>query len=68
MDTRKDLLKLYHPSRQTPKEVVTASDLVMDAMYWNGCPAGSFSKVFKRYKYALPEGIVVYGDNDYKRY
>lgn len=68
MDTRKDLLKLYHPSRQTPKEVATASDVVMDAMYWNGCPAGSFSKTFSRYRNDMPKGIVVYGNSTYKRY
>ena len=67
MNPAKDLVKLYHPSGQNPKEVATASEVVMEALYQLGLPAGSFSTVYKNYNYSLPAAIVVVG-SDFHRY
>lgn len=64
MNSAKDLIKLYHPNGQNPKEVATASGVVMDALYQLGLPAGSFPIVRKNYNYVLPTGIIVIGSDE----
>ncbi len=66
MDTNKDLIKLYHPNGQNPKEVATTCDVVIEALYQLGLPAGTFSVVYKKYNYNLPSSIIVIGSNDHR--
>lgn len=63
MDVSKDLLKLYHPSGQSPKEVATVASLVVRALYSLGLPCGDYTRVYKEYNYKIPRGILVIGED-----
>lgn len=63
VNTVKDLVKLYHPSGQQPKEMATAVQLTIGALYSLGLPTGEYDKVLKNLNYKLPSSIIVVGSD-----
>lgn len=67
-DVRKDAVMIYHQASQQPKALMSGYGFTMDSVYWAGGIVGNYSAAYERYRKEFPKGLVVLGDNNFRRY
>lgn len=67
-DTRSDAVMIYHKASQTPKALMSGYGFTMDSVYWAGGVVGKYSAAYDRYRKEFPKGLIVFGDNNFRRY